>query len=435
MNQIAIVYNIALVTLKEYLTFRYSFVFVLYFLLLFASIDVVTIGFQSSPTALIWMGTSLALLIVCLQSVFIGSFALHSDVEYRKVSVLLSKPVRRSSYMLGKFLGIATLLFVTSVTCLAILGIFTAGMFGMDETRLAERTLATEVEFPNGSSYNRERKGRTLEYIILENDQRAEYRFDTGKTIQGELAVQFEFALAMNTKVGLFGNLPVKITVLGEKREKTLSKTEIRIRDRQAADFRLRLDNEISGAFWIRIEPLANHAFIGCGEDDVRLVGAKRSQAMTILESSVLIALKSIALLSIVIMFSTIASPFVTLLVGGFSFIVTLAKDFFVNMVEMHKDGGPKIWESGESTGTNYLGQTIDTHHGVIERWANTTKGFIQAFLAMTPDLDSDLVTRTFSLGYTIDLRSFGTECGYYVLVSAIFFAIGAGVFSRKELL
>ena len=89
------------------------------------------------------LATSYSLSIIGLMglllTLFIAMGLLASDLEQRQVYTVCSLPISRSAYLLGKFLGLAIIIFLA----IAILGLFSAGaLFVLERIYPAERAFA-----------------------------------------------------------------------------------------------------------------------------------------------------------------------------------------------------------------------------------------------------------------------------------------------------
>ncbi|MEE9119961.1 MAG: ABC-2 transporter permease [Syntrophobacteria bacterium] len=89
------------------------------------------------------LATSYSLSIIGLMglllTLFLAMGLLASDLEQRQVYTVCSLPISRSAYLLGKFLGLAIIIFLA----IAILGLFSAGaLFVLERIYPAERAFA-----------------------------------------------------------------------------------------------------------------------------------------------------------------------------------------------------------------------------------------------------------------------------------------------------
>jgi ABC-type transport system involved in multi-copper enzyme maturation permease subunit len=65
-------------------------------------------------------GLAAAVLFGILTTIIIGSALIHKDIEKKTIYTVLSKPVKRSEVILGKFLGLSSLIFLLVLAMLVI---------------------------------------------------------------------------------------------------------------------------------------------------------------------------------------------------------------------------------------------------------------------------------------------------------------------------
>ena len=114
-------------------------------LLLLLSTPVVAVFSMRQVLAL---ATSYSLSIIGLMglllTLFLAMGLLATDLEQRQVDTVCSLPISRSTYLLGKFLGLAIIIFLA----IAILGLFSAGaLFVLERIYPAERAFSWGVFF------------------------------------------------------------------------------------------------------------------------------------------------------------------------------------------------------------------------------------------------------------------------------------------------
>ena len=114
-------------------------------LLLLLSTPVVAVFSMRQVLAL---ATSYSLSIIGLMglllTLFLAMGLLATDLEQRQVYTVCSLPISRSAYLLGKFLGLAIIIFLA----IAILGLFSAGaLFVLERIYPAERAFSWGVFF------------------------------------------------------------------------------------------------------------------------------------------------------------------------------------------------------------------------------------------------------------------------------------------------
>ena len=99
---------------------------ILLLLIIFAIMLIVVSAFLEpfalgeAPKILRDFGLATASLFSVLTTIIVGSALLHKDIEKKTIYTVLSKPVRRSEVILGKFLGMTCLIFVLVTVMLLI---------------------------------------------------------------------------------------------------------------------------------------------------------------------------------------------------------------------------------------------------------------------------------------------------------------------------
>lgn len=117
MNILNIIYSISLNTLRESLRNK-----VLYSLLVVAFVIIavggllgtVTIGRTADIVKDFGLGS--ISIFVTLIAVFLGMDLLYKEIEKKTIFIILSKPVKREYFIIGKFLGISATLFIELVS-------------------------------------------------------------------------------------------------------------------------------------------------------------------------------------------------------------------------------------------------------------------------------------------------------------------------------
>ncbi|HKX26888.1 MAG TPA: ABC transporter permease subunit [Blastocatellia bacterium] len=114
---------IALNTFRESVRDRVLYNLVLFVLLLIvAAMALSQIAVGQEPKIIVDVGLSAMTLFGVLIATFIGIGLVSKEIEKRTIAIILSKPVRRSAFILGKYLGLSLTLFVnTAVMALAIM--------------------------------------------------------------------------------------------------------------------------------------------------------------------------------------------------------------------------------------------------------------------------------------------------------------------------
>ena len=100
-------------TFKEAIRDRvlYGFLFFAICLILF-SLVLGQLSFNEEVRAVVDIGMACISLFATLMAIFLGITLLHKEIEKRTLYTILARPVSRTSYMIGKFLGLAATLYV-----------------------------------------------------------------------------------------------------------------------------------------------------------------------------------------------------------------------------------------------------------------------------------------------------------------------------------
>ncbi|MBI5835646.1 MAG: ABC transporter permease subunit [Candidatus Eisenbacteria bacterium] len=108
MNRVA---AIAANTFREALRQRVLYLSVGFMLFLFAAAHVLSpLALGEGPRVVRDVGLSMVSLFGMILVVMVGTSLLHKELERRSIFVLLSKPVGRSEYLLGKYAGLVAML-------------------------------------------------------------------------------------------------------------------------------------------------------------------------------------------------------------------------------------------------------------------------------------------------------------------------------------
>ena len=112
---------IAGLTVKEGIRSR-LFLVIFFFAVLFllSSIALSDFTFAERKKILIDLGLTFLILFGLLVSVVLGISLIHKDVDQRSIYFVLSKPLKRSSYLIGKYLGLLLILFFNLLFMMAI---------------------------------------------------------------------------------------------------------------------------------------------------------------------------------------------------------------------------------------------------------------------------------------------------------------------------
>jgi ABC-type transport system involved in multi-copper enzyme maturation permease subunit len=108
-------------TFKEALRQRILLLLVVFaVLLIIISIFMEPFALGEAPKIMRDLGLAATSLFGVLTTIIIGSALIHKDIEKKTIYTVLSKPVRRSEIILGKFLGLSALVFVLVLAMLII---------------------------------------------------------------------------------------------------------------------------------------------------------------------------------------------------------------------------------------------------------------------------------------------------------------------------
>lgn len=118
--------NISLISLKEVI--RHKF----FYGLLIAALFIISVSVILGPLSMteekriaVDFGLFGVQIVIIAISIFFGSLSITRDLEKKALMTLLSKPVSRSDYVLGKFLGISIVSFMSVI----VLGCFVCVLF------------------------------------------------------------------------------------------------------------------------------------------------------------------------------------------------------------------------------------------------------------------------------------------------------------------
>lgn len=133
-----VVFAIAKNTFREAIRDRilYGFLFFAICLILF-SLVLGQLSFNEEVRAAIDVGMAGVSFFAVLMAIFLGITLLHKEIEKRTLYTILSKPISRGTYLIGKFFGLAGTILVQVLLMvlvwIAVLGVLgappTAGMF------------------------------------------------------------------------------------------------------------------------------------------------------------------------------------------------------------------------------------------------------------------------------------------------------------------
>ncbi|MBF0913894.1 ABC transporter permease subunit [Candidatus Gracilibacteria bacterium] len=108
--------NIALNTFKEIIRNKYLYTIVIFgvlFIFLSLALSKLTIGDTSKIT--IDFGLSMIEVFGLIGVLFIGSQLLFNEIEGKTIFLILSKPIKRNDFIIGKFVGFSMVIFFISI--------------------------------------------------------------------------------------------------------------------------------------------------------------------------------------------------------------------------------------------------------------------------------------------------------------------------------
>jgi ABC-type transport system involved in multi-copper enzyme maturation permease subunit len=114
---IAVARNTFLEAIRD--RFLYGFLFFAIALILF-SLVLGQLSFNEEVRAIIDIGMAGISLFSVLMAIFLGITMLHKEIEKRTLYTILSRPISRTAYMVGKFLGLVGTLMVQIILMTAV---------------------------------------------------------------------------------------------------------------------------------------------------------------------------------------------------------------------------------------------------------------------------------------------------------------------------
>jgi Cu-processing system permease protein len=118
--------NIAINSTAEYLYSKFSYLLAaIVILLIYISILVGIMAVQEERKVLLDFFVSITQISLLLFAVFSSSLSISNDIETKRIYMILSRPVRKSEYMLGKISGVYIssflLLLLINIVCVVVL--------------------------------------------------------------------------------------------------------------------------------------------------------------------------------------------------------------------------------------------------------------------------------------------------------------------------
>lgn len=106
------IWAVALNTIKQALRMKIAIIFIILLAVLLPTMALTTTGDNTLKGRLqtfVSYGLSLTSFLLCLLTVIVAAFTLASDLKNRQIYTVITKPLRRSQYILGKLLGVLLL--------------------------------------------------------------------------------------------------------------------------------------------------------------------------------------------------------------------------------------------------------------------------------------------------------------------------------------
>jgi Cu-processing system permease protein len=111
---------LALNTLREAIRDKILYVILLFsFILMASGILLTTLSLNQENKIVMDMGLSSISIFGLIITVFVGTNLLSKEIDKKTIYLLLSKPMHRAEFILGKFLGLAFTLFIITVSMAA----------------------------------------------------------------------------------------------------------------------------------------------------------------------------------------------------------------------------------------------------------------------------------------------------------------------------
>lgn len=141
------VFSIASITLKEALRDRilYTIVFFCFFMISLSLIlDEITVGQQTKIIK--DFGLSIMSLFGAMLSIFVGINLLYKEIEKRTVYNIISKPVKRYEFIMGKYMGLTLTLFIIELSMGFVLILMDSFFEGLSSLNIAKAVFFVIIE-------------------------------------------------------------------------------------------------------------------------------------------------------------------------------------------------------------------------------------------------------------------------------------------------
>ncbi len=135
------IWAVATNTIKQALRMKVAVVFTILLIVLLVVMGVSTTGdgtLKGRLQTFVSYGLSLTSLLLCLLTIIVSIYSVTSDIEQRQIYTVVTKPIRRFQFLLGKLLGV--ILLDVALLCLFSAIIYTITIY------TPEFSNATEIE-------------------------------------------------------------------------------------------------------------------------------------------------------------------------------------------------------------------------------------------------------------------------------------------------
>ncbi len=106
------IWAVAINTIRQALRMRVACAFVILLFVLLPALGITTTGDQTLKGRLqtfVSYGLSLTSFLLCLMTIIVSIYSITSDIDQRQVYTVITKPIRRYQFLLGKLLGVVVL--------------------------------------------------------------------------------------------------------------------------------------------------------------------------------------------------------------------------------------------------------------------------------------------------------------------------------------
>jgi len=125
------IWAVATNTIRQALRIRVACVFVILLFVLLPALGITTTGDETLKGRLqtfVSYGLSLTSFLLCLLTIIVSVYAVTSDIDQRQIYTVITKPIRRYQFLLGKLLGVVVLDVVLLALFCGVIYVITAYM-------------------------------------------------------------------------------------------------------------------------------------------------------------------------------------------------------------------------------------------------------------------------------------------------------------------